>query len=124
MDLHFSDFTSPGRKCAAGEGRSRPAGERAALAAGGVSWRRESGSGPCVRARRVQGAGQVALDGSLRSTWPRTRHGRSPPAAYGRAVAKQIGEMEVGTYLQFLNSQGPLGKLKFSLFCGAQMKKC
>ena len=86
------EFTSPGRKYAAGEGRSRPAGERAALAAGGVSWRRESGSGPHVRARRGQGAGQVALEGSLGSTWPQTRRGRSPPAAYGRAAAKERGE--------------------------------
>jgi hypothetical protein len=86
------EFTSPGRKYTAGEGRSRPAGERAALAAGGVSWRRESGFGPRVRARRGQGAGQVALEGSLGSTWPWTRRGRSPLAAYGRAAAKQRGE--------------------------------
>ena len=33
-------------------------------------------------------------------------------------------EMVVGTYLQFLNSQGPLDKIKFSLSSGAQMKKC
>ena len=33
-------------------------------------------------------------------------------------------EMEIGTYLQFLKSQGPLGKQKYSLFSWAQMKKC
>ena len=82
------EFTSLWRKCAAGEGRSRPAGELAALAAGGVSWRRESEFGPHVRARRGQGAGQVALEGFLGSSWPRTRRGRSPPAAYGRVAAK------------------------------------
>jgi len=30
-------------------------------------------------------------------------------------------EMVVGTYLQFLNSQGPLDKIKFSLSSGAQI---
>ena len=44
--------------------------------------------------------------------------------AYGRAAAKIEREMDVGTYLQILNSQGPLGKLKFSLFFVAQIKKC
>ena len=34
------------------------------------------------------------------------------------------GEMKVGAHLQFLKVQGPLGKLKFSLFSVAQMKKC
>ena len=34
------------------------------------------------------------------------------------------GEMKVGAHLQFLKVQGPLGKLKFSLFFGAQMKSC
>ena len=33
-------------------------------------------------------------------------------------------QMEIGTYLQFLKSQGPLSKLKFSLFFRAQMIKC
>ena len=47
------------------------------------------------------------------------------PAAGSCAVAEDRGgEMEVGTYLQFLKSQGPLGKLNFSIFFGAQMKKC
>ena len=108
------EFTLLGRKCAAGGGRSRPAGERAALAAGGVSWWRESGSGPRVCARRGQGAGQVALEGSLGSTWPRTCRGRSPPAAYGRAAAKQSGEGGAGTHLQISKVQEHPGKLKLS----------
>ena len=47
------------------------------------------------------------------------------PAADGCAAAEDRGgEMEIGTYLQFLKSQGPLSKLKFSLFFRAQMIKC
>ena len=39
------------------------------------------------------------------------------PAAGSCAIAEDRGgEMEVGTYLQFLKSQGPLGKLNFSIF--------
>ena len=34
------------------------------------------------------------------------------------------GEMKVGAHLQFLKVQGRLGKLKFSLISGAQLKKC
>jgi hypothetical protein len=33
------------------------------------------------------------------------------------------GEMKVGAHLQFLKVQGPLDKLKFSLFFEDQMKK-
>ena len=60
-------------------------------------WRRFAASRMHVHARRCQGAGQVELAGSLGSTWPRTRRGRGPPAAYGRAAAEQRGEMESGT---------------------------
>ena len=46
------------------------------------------------------------------------------PAADGYAAAEDRGEeVEIGTYLQFLKSQGPLSKLKVYLFSGAQMKK-
>ena len=100
------EFTLPRRKSAAGGGRSRPANERAALAAGRVSWRRGSGSGPRVHSRRGQGAGQVGLEGSLRSTWPRTCRGRSPPAAYGRAAAKQRGENGVRDLVANSKSSG------------------
>ena len=41
-----------------------------------------------------------------------------------RAAAETEREMEVGTDLEFLKTQGPLGNLKFSLIFGAQMKKC
>ena len=41
-----------------------------------------------------------------------------------RAAAETEREMEVGTDLEFLKTQGPLGNLKFSLFSEAQMKKC
>ena len=100
------EFTSPGRKRAAGGGQSWPAGERAALAAGGVSWRQGSGYGPRVRARRGKGAGQVGLEGSLRSTWSRTRRGRSPLVAYGRAAAKQRGENGVRDLVANSKSSG------------------
>ena len=47
------------------------------------------------------------------------------PAADGYAAAEDRGgEMEVGACLQFLKIQGLLGKLKFSLLSGAQIKKC
>jgi len=39
-------------------------------------------------------------------------------------VAETEREMEIGNFLQFKKSQGPLGKLEFSIFSGAQMKKC
>ena len=68
-----------------------------------VSWRREQvascmagrawrlGSAPRTRVSvgRCQEAGQVALESSPGSTWPRTRRGRGPPAAYGGRRAKQ-----------------------------------
>ena len=41
-----------------------------------------------------------------------------------QAAAETEREVKVGTYLQFLKSQGPLSNLKFSLFFGAQMKMC
>ena len=45
------------------------------------------------------------------------------PAASGAPrQRKGEGEMKVGAHLQFLKVQGPLGKLKFSLFSGAQIK--
>ena len=70
------------------------AGEVAALGSWRVEWRPERASGPRVRARRGQGAGRVALAVPLGSTWPRTRRGRGPLAAYGRAAAEQRGERE------------------------------
>ena len=39
-------------------------------------------------------------------------------------AAAEEGEMEVGAHLWILKVQGPLGKLKFSIPSGAQMKKC
>ena len=52
------------------------------------------------------------------STWPRTRRGRGPPAAYGGRREKteqaERREMEVRAYLRFLKFQGPVGKLKIS----------
>ena len=74
-------FLRLGGKCRAGGGRNRAAGEVAALAVGGVSWRQESGSGPRVRARRGQGAGQVALGGlprvnlAMDARWTRSTGG-------------------------------------------------
>ena len=63
--------------------------EAAALRRPGVSWRLGKGPGTRVRARRCQGAGQVALRDSPGSIWPWARGGRSPPAAYGGRRAKQ-----------------------------------
>ena len=77
----------------------------------------------CRREERPRGHPGV-LSGPPGSSWPRARRGRGPPAAYGRAAAETEGEMEIGTFLQFTKSQGPLGKLEFSIFFGAQMKKC
>ena len=62
-------------------------GERAERAAArrmaGVAWRLGSASGTRVSVGACQGAGQVALEGSPGSIWPRARSGRSPPVAYG-----------------------------------------
>ena len=33
------------------------------------------------------------------SSWPQTRRGQGPLAAYGRAAAETEREMEIGTYL-------------------------
>jgi len=102
-------------------GRSGPGwldGEVAEGAAADCMAGRRGGSGRRrgrVPARgRAKGAGQVALEGSLGSTWPRTRRGLGPPAAYGRAAANQRGERETGTRLQISKVQGPSGKLKLS----------
>ena len=56
----------------------------------------------CMAGRRGssgRGPGQVALEGFPGSIWPRTRRGRGPPAAYGRAAAETEMEMEIGTFL-------------------------
>ena len=101
--------------------------EAAALRRPGVSWRLGKGSGTRVRARRCQGAGQVALRGFPGSIWPRARGGLSPPAAYGgRRKNRAPGEREVKVraYLGFLKFQGPFGKQKFSPTWRAQMEKC
>jgi hypothetical protein len=81
--------------------RSEPACRRAG---GAGSWRGVMAAGERVWAacprERGQGAGQVALESSLGSTWPRTRRGRSPLAAYVRAAVKQRGEGGARTRLQ------------------------
>ena len=48
---------------------------------------------------------------------------RTPAASGAPRQTAGEGEMKVGAHLQFLKVQGPLDKLKFSLFSGAQMKK-
>ena len=93
--------SSPGRQILTGGGRNRAAGEVAALAGGGVSWRRFLASRTLVCSGRSQGVGQVALAGSLGSTWPRTHRGRGPPAAYERAAAEQRGERNQGRFCDF-----------------------
>ena len=58
-----------------------------------AGWRSEQAALRMARTRvsvgRCQGAGQVALESSPGSTWPRTHCGRGPPAAYGWRRAKQ-----------------------------------
>ena len=84
------------RGAASGEGRTglgRLGGELAERAGGelhgGAAWRLGSEPRTRVSVGRCQEAGQVALESSLGSTWPRTRRGRGPPAAYGGRWAKQ-----------------------------------
>ena len=84
------------RGVASGGGRFGPGrldSERAERAGGelhgGAAWRLGRASGARVLLGRCQGAGQVALESSPGSTWPRTRRGRGPPAAYGGRRAKQ-----------------------------------
>ena len=52
----------------------------------------------CRREERRRGHPGV-LSGPPGSSWPRTRHRRGPPAAYGRAAAETEREMEIGTFL-------------------------
>ena len=84
------------RGAASGEGRTsmgRLGGEVAERAGGklhgGAAGRLESAPRTRVSVGRCQEAGQVALESSLGSTWPRTRRGRGPPAAYGRTAVRQ-----------------------------------
>ena len=98
-----------GRNAVTGGGRFGPgrldgerAEEAAALRRPGVSWRLGKGPGKRVRARRCQGAGQVALRDSPGSIWLWAHGGRSPPAAYGgRREQSRPGEreMEIRAYL-------------------------
>ena len=84
------------RLLASGGGRFGPGrldGERAERAGGelhgGAAWRLGSAPRTHVSVGRCQEASQVALESSPGSTWPRTRCGRGPPAAYGGRRAKQ-----------------------------------
>ena len=89
-------------RCHTGGGRDRTAGERAALSVGGgVMAAREDLWAACPRKERGQEAGRVALVGSLGSTWPRTRHGRNPPAAYGARWRSREGKVEQGFVCKF-----------------------
>ena len=95
------------RLLASGGGRFGPGrldGERAERAGGelhgGVAWRLGRASRARVLLGMCQGAGQVALERSPGSTWPRTRRGRGPPAAGGgQNRAAERREMEVRAYL-------------------------
>ena len=104
--------------------RRRGGDQRGGTAHGGAAWRFASRSGACGKWGRSQLACQAA---SLRSTGGPNGRGRRPPYASGgwyAAAEDRGGEMEVGACLQFLKIQGLLGKLKFSLLSGAQIKKC
>jgi hypothetical protein len=74
VDLVWGDSTASGRS------------EQAASC---MAWRLGSAPRTRVSVGRCQGAGQVALESSPGSTWPWTRRGRGPPAAYGGRRAKQ-----------------------------------
>ena len=87
-------------------GPGRLDGERAeraaALRMAGVAWRLGSASGTCVRMRKCQGAGQVALEGSPGPFG----HGRAMDEVHRRHTAgggetEQAGrrEMEIRAYL-------------------------
>ena len=52
----------------------------------------------CRREERPRGHPGV-LSGPPGSSSPRTRRGRGPPEAYGRAAAETEREMEIGTFL-------------------------
>ena len=52
----------------------------------------------CRREERPRGHLGV-LSGPPGFSWPRTRRGQGPLAAYGRAVAETEREMEIGTFL-------------------------
>ena len=84
------------RGAASGEGRTglgRLGGEVAERAGGelhaGAAWRLGRAPRTRVSVGRCQEAGQVVLESSLGSTWPRTRRGRGPLVAYGGRRAKQ-----------------------------------
>jgi hypothetical protein len=86
------------KQMSSGGGRTRPealVGEVAAGRSGAAHgrWRGElpSVQGHVCSGGEAKGVVQVSLAGSPGSRWPRTRHGRGPPAAYGRAAAKQRG---------------------------------
>ena len=66
---------------------------------GGRRGKRPVARDACRREERSRGHPGV-LSGPPGSSWPRARRGRGPPAAYGRAAAKQRGEREIGTRLQ------------------------
>ena len=103
------------RLLASGGGRFGPGrldGERAERVGGelhgGAAWRLGSAPRTRVSVGRCQGAGQVAPESSPGSTWPRTRHGRGPPAAYGGRRAKQRkterGDEDEGLFVISKNS--------------------
>ena len=70
-------------------GDSTAGGASSGVVNGGAAWRLGRASWARVLLGRCQGAGQVALEGFPGSIWPRTRHGRGPPASYGGRRAKQ-----------------------------------
>jgi len=82
-------------KCA----RRRGGDRRRRRGAWRAAWQAPKWPGTRVGARRGQGAIQVSSAGPPGSSWPRTRRGRGPPAAYGRAAAETEREMEIGTFL-------------------------
>ena len=92
----YSPESTWARLLASGGGRFGPGrldgevAERADGAAhGGAAWQLGKASGARVLLGRCQGAGQVALEISPGSTWPRTRRRRGPPEAYVGRRAKQ-----------------------------------
>ena len=112
-----SDWARSARRRGGGRRRRRCAWRAACHLANGPGARGVRGNGK-LECQAASLGGPGGLDG----------RGWRPPYAGGGRLCRvrgqgRGGEVEIGTYLQFLKSEGPLGKLKFSNFFASQMKK-
>ena len=94
-----------GRLVWSGAIQRRAGGASSSAAHGGAAWQLRRAPGTRASVGRCQGAGQVALEGFPRSTWPQTRRGQGPPVAYGwRNREKQRGDEDEGLFVISDNS--------------------